>query len=422
MSEIKFYNQGDEKLPAGGLDTTPKITKLYWIDADSDKEIERIAAGQKAKLCFETRGYSKGEIVKANVKWSDDTKFADNSTDMTFSGKADEDGKAISEEVYENISKNMYSIKDRILIATSYDSDGVKAKLKAKKGKINLLISIEKEQYNQLLDTINTIWEIGYLKDITKIEDALKKYEDYNMHNIALLHHGSRYCAKILPAGERALFWNTKFIQNTFKQIDENITCEKNISFEEYLKRFKDIFSKKYMYSDEYESYIAVPFYMRILLNSIIDNGNYLSIACDEADDETFLDELSDLATKKIKLYANTNKTLIGQTAFFRYGSKEVKGYGSTLNLPLTNNVADKRGWVYFDCGTKEKTTTRKDIVLNSLETKEKPFSLIPLGSVSKEQQNNRQMYYSKKFKKWYTDNWGKEAFEKWNNELKTKL
>jgi hypothetical protein len=31
-------------------------------------------------------------------------------------------------------------------------------------------------------------------------------------------------------------------------------------------------------------------------------------------------------------------------------------------------------------------------------------------------------LFMNKKFKKWYTDNWGKEAFEKWNNELKTKL
>ncbi|GHT35543.1 hypothetical protein FACS189434_13520 [Bacteroidia bacterium] len=83
-----------------------KITKLYWVDAETGEEIETMENGQKAKLCFETQGYRKGEVVKAKVKWSDERKFADNSTEMTFSGKADENGKAVSEETYEMDKNN----------------------------------------------------------------------------------------------------------------------------------------------------------------------------------------------------------------------------------------------------------------------------------------------------------------------------
>jgi len=83
-----------------------KITKLYWIDVETKEEIETIASNQKAYLCFETQGYKKGEPVKAKVKWSNNQKFANNSTELTFSGVVDENGKAISKEIYEMNENN----------------------------------------------------------------------------------------------------------------------------------------------------------------------------------------------------------------------------------------------------------------------------------------------------------------------------
>ena len=79
-----------------------KITKMYWVDADTEERIEEIAPNTKMRLYFETEGYRKGETVKAKVKRSDDELFDDNSMSLTFSGIVDEYGKAISDEVYEN--------------------------------------------------------------------------------------------------------------------------------------------------------------------------------------------------------------------------------------------------------------------------------------------------------------------------------
>ena len=83
-------------------DAEKKITKLYWINAETDEEIETTALGQKARLCFETQGYLKGETVKAKVRRNSGKKFADNSTELIFSGIVDENGKAISKEVWMN--------------------------------------------------------------------------------------------------------------------------------------------------------------------------------------------------------------------------------------------------------------------------------------------------------------------------------
>jgi murein DD-endopeptidase MepM/ murein hydrolase activator NlpD len=44
-----------------------KITKLYWVDAETGEVIKAMSANQKARLCFETKAYKKGEVVKAKV-------------------------------------------------------------------------------------------------------------------------------------------------------------------------------------------------------------------------------------------------------------------------------------------------------------------------------------------------------------------
>ena len=79
--------------------TKGEITELYWID-ETDNKIKTIASDKKARLCFETQGYKKGETVKARVKWYSSNKFADNPTELIYSGVVDENGKAISEEVW----------------------------------------------------------------------------------------------------------------------------------------------------------------------------------------------------------------------------------------------------------------------------------------------------------------------------------
>ena len=96
-----FFGEFDENICQKTKIESKKITKLYWIDAETEEEIETIFANQKVRLCFETLGYKNNEKVQAKIKWSNNKKFANNSTELIFSGIVDEKRKAISEEIYE---------------------------------------------------------------------------------------------------------------------------------------------------------------------------------------------------------------------------------------------------------------------------------------------------------------------------------
>lgn len=80
----------------------PLITKMYWIDSDTEKIVKKLNPNQKVRLCFETENFKKGEKVKACIKFKNGKKFANDSTQLIFSGIVDENGFAISEEVCEN--------------------------------------------------------------------------------------------------------------------------------------------------------------------------------------------------------------------------------------------------------------------------------------------------------------------------------
>ncbi len=57
---------------------------------------------------------------------------------------------------------------------------------------------------------------------------------------------------------------------------------------------------------------IIIYTYMTYLLNSISNNGNYISIACNEAENREFLTLLSSFVKEKeLTIYTNTNKSYI---------------------------------------------------------------------------------------------------------------
>lgn len=322
------------------------------------------------------------------------------------------------------------------LIASYQNNDGTKPKAELSRKTVNLLIFLERDGYNQSLDTMGNVWKREYLQDFTQINTILSKYKEYDILNIGLVHHGNRYCPETLPQGQRELLWGTHFIKKADlasmdEEVSKTMTPDENgnFSIEEYTEKFKEVFGKRFVYEDKYENYIILFFYLKLLLNSIADDGNYISIACDEADDENFLDELSKLTTKNIKLYANTNKTYISAssnyTHTYTYGSKKITksitDFGSILNIPLTIDINDNRGWFYFNCATKNKQVTGKDIILNSYG--KIPFQLIPLINISKEQRGYRQMYHSKNFKNWWLKNgWDENSYKIFLNEARTKF
>ena len=77
-----------------------KVISLHWIDADTGEIIEKIVPGQKARLLFITQGHEKGDELKARIEWKSGGTFEDGSTELIFSGIVNENGKAVSNEMY----------------------------------------------------------------------------------------------------------------------------------------------------------------------------------------------------------------------------------------------------------------------------------------------------------------------------------
>jgi hypothetical protein len=96
----KFDEKMGQKTRIGEVEK--RITKLYWLDADTNEEIAPTSSYKKVKLYFETQGYREGEIVEAKVRRSDDEQFEDNSFELVFTGIVDQNGKATSKKIYED--------------------------------------------------------------------------------------------------------------------------------------------------------------------------------------------------------------------------------------------------------------------------------------------------------------------------------
>jgi hypothetical protein len=84
------------------INKNPRITKMYWIDNDTQEIIEIMQPNQRARLCFETENIEEGKKVKARVKFANGVKFGNGSTQLVFSGIVNKNGIAISEQVCEN--------------------------------------------------------------------------------------------------------------------------------------------------------------------------------------------------------------------------------------------------------------------------------------------------------------------------------
>lgn len=84
---------------------SPRITQLFWIDAETHKRLRKIKFDKKVKLCFITADYEVGETVKATVKRKSGEVFENDVEELTFSGIVDSDGIAISDQVFENAVK-----------------------------------------------------------------------------------------------------------------------------------------------------------------------------------------------------------------------------------------------------------------------------------------------------------------------------
>jgi hypothetical protein len=159
--------------------------------------------------------------------------------------------------------------------------------------------------------------------------------------------------------------------------------------------------------------------YMKLLLDSIEDGGNYFSIACSEADKQDFMQTLGALTNKNVTIYTNSSKTNIANEAIYKYdnGKYSVEA-GSPLNIPLTTTKGSS-GWKSYNTRSKQENIINKDIIIYSSGVN--PYSFVGLYSFSQGKRTAVILYYSKKFKKLYNEKngWTKEAYDKWRSETK---
>jgi len=284
---------------------------------------------------------------------------------------------------------------------------------------INILFTLEEECYRELQDTINYNWKIVLLHTMQDVEPTLKKYEDRSIQNIALVHHGNRYTPK---SSDTKVILNASYL-NTLKQVDDYITDKEQIEDnKKYLEKMQAVNTQRFG-GEIPQEYLIAYLYFKQMLSAIADGGNYFSIACDEADDESTLKLWGELAKNDIKLYGNSKFTVVSHRDKREYTYKgkqedikiQTPYYSSILNIPLTINWYNDIGWKYYDISTNQIVTTHKDLVLHSNRA---PFSFIKGKKDQQEEEKFKyaQQYYSKRYKKWYINHWGNDAYEKWKS------
>lgn len=301
------------------------------------------------------------------------------------------------------------------------------------KERINLIICLEENAYNGLVDTSQNLWKIELLQDFTQIETIFEKYIEFDILNLGLCHHGNRYCpGGTLPAGQMRLIWSTSLEKDYLSNFEEDVlealeNENKEYTMQNYLDKYEEILLTRYTPEsvENMKATVIIKYYLKIVLDNIVDGGNYFSLACDEADNSDFLDVIGNLSDKKIKIYANTNRTILLSSVTFTSGSKKIENIGSILNIPLTvkSNWIDTRGWQIYDNESKTKSDSGKDLLLHSYHRdKTKPFALITGGRSSDNRITNLILLHSIKFRNWYERLWGTQAYERWYEGIRTSV
>lgn len=303
----------------------------------------------------------------------------------------------------------------------------------------NLILCLERESYDTFLDTVNSNWVIKYLSSMADIENISQTYS--NNKNIALVHHGNVYSATKAPEDKKVVLdnkWLSEYIPKVYNSITDE---EKKLDADKLSDLLHE--KSKTFYTGGLEKKVFIAYInLKLLMESLVENGNYFSIACDEADDEAILETIANLTSKNCKVYGNSNFSNISSKSEFPKEDKKanppivpiVKDYGSIFNSFLTgkqydkvqkkyiSNWKDNSGWKYFDKKVGKIIVTNKDLVIYSVNPK--VYELKTRGVfLTKEQElreANIQIFYSKKFKTAYTKKYGSEAFDKFKKTILT--
>lgn len=285
---------------------------------------------------------------------------------------------------------------------------------------INLLIVVEPDGKAQLDDTFNTIWEVRHIPSFANYESFLDLCKRFTFKNICIVHHGNVFSVHnyeddlLISMGTQALKALRSVYEN-FKPKDKNLL----LIDDEYVNKFHEE-SKKLYQGGLPLKYIKAYLSLCLLFDNILDNSYFFSVACNEADDVMFSDELARMTTKKVKIFTNSNFSSLKLDITDKYGGKIIT-FGCLLNNYLTPSGRwnNSDGWYYLDTSNNKLTVTNKDLWLYSNKTK--IYELIERKAVLTDDQKIKriyaQRYFSKKYKAWYIKNYGQTAYNSWKKK-----
>ena len=274
-----------------------------------------------------------------------------------------------------------------------------------KKKNVNLLIVTDYTGKYQFDDTVNTIWEIRQISTFANYETFIDLCKRFNFKNIAFVHHGNVFSEKEnYPDHLKVIIDSKKFnlMRKSFDSLPKQDLLTLNDEYFESFKKVTEKYAQGGLELKEIKAYIS----LRLLFDNMLDNSNFFSVACDEAEDKDFLKELGAMTNKKMKIFANSNFTKIDTSRWFPAVNPYIKDFGSILNSFLTTPKSwiDANGWYYLDTSSNTITITKKDLWLYSANTK--IYELIKREKNFTPEQAKRvseyQIYYSKKFKEGY--------------------
>ncbi|WP_440625305.1 hypothetical protein [Chryseobacterium sp. 22532] len=284
-----------------------------------------------------------------------------------------------------------------------------------KKKNVNLIIALEADGKAQFDDTYNTIWEVRHIPSFANYESFVDLAKRFHFKNIIIVHHGNAFSDHTYPDSTRVVL-NANFLSILTKSYDnfpkKDLISIDNQFFEDLRKETEKYFNGGLLLK-EVKSYIS----LRLLFSQMLDNANFFSVACDEADDRDFLTELAKLTDKKMKIFANSNFTRIETSRYFPPTNPFVRDFGSILNeyLTLPSSWLSDDGWYYFDTASKKQIVTKKDLWLYSMH-KSKIYDLFERKKNFTPSQiqkiNDNQLYHSKKFEKAYIQHEGKAQYD----------
>lgn len=283
------------------------------------------------------------------------------------------------------------------------NTDSLNEEQQQKKKNVNLIITLESDGKAQFDDNYNTIWEVRHIPSFANYESFVDLAKRFNFKNVAIVHHGNAFSDHTYPDSMRVVL-NANFLSILTKSysnlVKKDLMSIDDKYFEDLRKETEKYFTGGLLLK-EVKSYIS----LRLLLNAMLDDSNFFSIACDEADDKDFLTEMSKLTDKKMKIFANSNFSQIDLDRHYPRNNPYIFNFGSILNTFITFSPhwIDNNGWKYFDTSIKKTIITKKDLWLYSAN-KSKVYDLIERKQQLTDKQLKKvsefQIYYSKKFKK----------------------